>query len=97
MSGQEPEKTKEEVFAENPERFEDMKNCLLVVKRDPESNKIMILNQCKDVEENMIVEGYIRDGMAAHRNALRIRAANTASIIKPKGNGFFNGLRNMKK
>lgn len=91
-----PEKSKEELFQENPERFEDLKNCLLVVKRDPETQKIMILNQCQSIDEAFITEGYVTDGMAAFRNAVRVKQMET-QIIKPKQNGFMNGIRGLKR
>lgn len=89
------EKSKQELFAENPDRFEDLKNCLLVVKRDPETKQIMILNQCTNIEESFIVDGYIKDGMTAYRTALRVRQAQTG-IVKPtaKNPGFLKGLAN---
>lgn len=86
MSGeqQEQQKTKAELFAENPDRFEDLKTVLIVVKRDPESNKIMILNQCQTIEEAFIVEGYLKDALDAFRNAVRIKQAQTG-IVKANG------------
>jgi hypothetical protein len=94
---EEPQKTKEELFQENPDRFEDLKNCLMVVKRDTDTNKIMILNQCKDIEEGFIVEGYIKDAMAAFRGALRMKQAQEGIV---KANGKHNILdfaRRIKK
>ena len=91
-----PEKSKEELFQENPERFEDLKSCILVVKRDPETKKLLVLNQCESIEESFITEGYIKDAMSLFRNAVRIKMAKTG-IVKPKVNGFMNGLRGMRK
>lgn len=88
------EKSKAELFQENPDRFEDLKNCLLVVKRDPESKKLFVLNQCETIEESFIVEGYVKDANMAFRAATRVRAAQTG-IAKP--NGFLNGIRGLKK
>lgn len=91
-----PELSKEELFKDNPERFEDLKNCLLVVKRDPETKKLLVLNQSESIEESFVVEGYIKDAMAAFRNAVRLRVSQHG-IVKPKSNGFMNGLRGMKR
>lgn len=88
-----PEKSKDELFAENPERFEDLKNCLLVVKRN-EEGKMVILNQCESIDEAILVEGYTHDAMLAFRGAMRVRAAQSG-IVKPGQNGFLNGVRNL--
>ena len=80
-----PEKSKEELFAENPERFEDLKNCMLVVKRDPETKRLLVLNQCESIDESFILEGYVKDAMASFRAAVRKEAASR--IVKPNGNG----------
>ena len=90
---QPPEKSKAEIFAENPERFEDLKNCLLVVKRDPETKRLVILNQAESIEDCFVIEGYVRDAMMAFRNAVRARAA-AVGIAKPNGKGIMNFARN---
>ena len=93
---QEPEKSKEELFAENPERFEDLKNCILLIKRDPETKRLLVLNQCESIDEGFIVEGYVRDAMAAFRAAVRKEAASR--IVKPNGNGkMMDFVRNLRK
>ena len=89
---QEPEKSKETLFAENPERFEDLKNCMLVVKRDPETKRLLVLNQCESIDESFILEGYVRDAMAAFRAAVRAEAKS--KIVKPSGKGIMDFARN---
>ena len=90
---QEPvEKSKEELFQENPERFEDLKNCLLVVKRDPETKRLLVLNQSESIDESFIIEGYVRDAMVAFRAAVRAEAKS--NIVKPNGKGIMNFARN---
>ena len=93
---QEPEKSKEQNFQENPERFEDLKNCMLVVKRDPETKRLLVLNQCESIDESFILEGYVRDAMAAFRAAVRQEAASR--IVKPNGKGnILDFARRLKK
>ena len=88
-----PEKSKAELFSENPERFEDLKNTLLVVKRNEDGNMV-VLNQCQTVEESYVVEGYVQEASAAFRGAVRVRDLQTKKIIQPK-HGIMNGARNM--
>ena len=87
-----PEKSKSEIFQENPERFEDLKNCLLVVKRDPETKRLLVLNQSESIDECFIIEGYVRDAMAAFRAAVRAEAKS--NIVKANGKGIMNFARN---
>lgn len=90
--GGESDKTKAELFAENSDRFEDLKDCLLVVKIDPETKKLMILNQCRNFDESFIIEGYVKESMIGYRTALRIKAAKTQDIVKPNGMGNPHGI-----
>lgn len=81
---EETQKTKAELFAENPDRFEDLSLCKIVIKKDPESGKFLVLNQCENIEDAFIVEGYMREALEAYRNAVRVQKAK-GSIISAGG------------
>lgn len=92
------EKTKQELFNKNPDRFEDLKNCLLVVKRDPETKKLFIMNQIENDEETFIVEGRIKQLMDANRVHRLMKNQQTKKIMTPQEmnngrRGFLNRLK----
>ena len=92
-----PEKSKAELFAENPDRFVDLAEIVFAVFRDPETGEVnKTLPQCRSIQETYIAEGYTRDSLALYRAALREKSK--ASRIVPangKNPGFIAGLRNM--
>ena len=45
-----PEKTKAELFAENPDRFEDAKKCFLLVKRNQHGILVICINPMSEQE-----------------------------------------------
>lgn len=89
-----PDKTKAELFAENPDRFEDLEKVLMVVKRN-EDGQLMILNQVSTVEELWIVKGAVEQNV----NIRVAVAQQKQQIMKPKivtgnGKGIINAVRN---
>ncbi len=87
MSLEAPEPSKAELFAENPDRFEDLKKCLLVVKRN-DDGKMMFLIQCETEEEGAVLQVQFMDSMLAWRGAMRAKKAQTG-IVKPNGRPHF--------
>ena len=95
-----PQKTKAELFAENPDRFVDLTEIVFAIFRDPETNKISrTLTQMESIEESFVVEGRTRESCETFRMMVRTKAAQTKSIqvVKGNGKGIMNGARNLFK
>jgi hypothetical protein len=95
---QEQPKTKAELFAENPDRFEDLQGVLLVVKRHPEDGRLMVLNQIANTDDCWLVKGYVEQqiNIRAAQCQMKQEAMNP-KIVKANGHGIINGARNLFK
>lgn len=89
------EKTKEQLFAENPDRFEDLENILFAVKRN-EEGRLIVLTKQMSTDDLCRVRCITADTLREYSMLQRIEKAkqNGAGIIKPGENGFKQGLRN---
>ena len=84
-------KTKAELFAENPERYEDLKEVLIVVKKvqtEDGGYDYAILNQCESIRECEMIETRLRDAMFSWRASIRLRSQqetekNKSKIVRP--------------
>ena len=90
-----PQKTKAELFAEDPDRFEDIHSVLLIVKRDPEKG-VMVMNRCLRREDLRDVQFEVNLAVLQRHGEL-LAAAAQQGIVKPgaNGHGFMNGIRNI--
>jgi len=91
-------KNKVKLFEANPDQFEIIDECLIIVKRDPETKRMQVLNNCElgQPEMDYIIKGYVHDGMQAFRYACRAKAAATRPIIPVSSNGSLKGMPPMR-
>ncbi len=95
------EKTKKEQFDEDPNRFIDGAECLMVVKRTPDGKGYMVMNNCRNLEDVFMAKGFADEAFQNRRDQIRMIAikqkqaggiipatpAQTSRIVTPGGNG----------
>jgi len=107
MENTQPEKTKAELFAENPDRFEDLEKVLVMVKRHPETGQLgIIINPSagremsfsEAYEECLKLKSYVEHKLGKYLDGVELKAAQRAKmteIQKPNGSNFMNGIRSL--
>jgi hypothetical protein len=93
---QKPEQTKEEAFAENPDRFEDLTNVLLCVKK--ENGKFMVMVNNMSDQDACVVRCLAEDKIREFQAMMAMQRAkdNNSGIITPGDSGK-NGFRSFLK
>ena len=97
-----PQKTKAELFAENPDRFQDLEEVIIQVSRHPENGMLGILmrfgvneESTKEVyEEALQVQSYVTRKISQFLSLLEAETAKkkqATEIVKPNGRMPFMG------
>lgn len=92
-------KTKQELFLENPDNFENLDDVLFVIKRDKVTGHPLVLNKCMTSIDNDMVLARAHSSCNQREMYMQAIAAKNQAIITPGNNGhkpgFLNGIRNM--
>jgi len=82
-------KSKAELFAENPDRFEDLTECVLVIKRTEKENGkagMSVMVQAQSDNEAILAKEYAKRALDAFSAQLAMRSAQSESrIVTPNG------------
>lgn len=80
------EDNKAEAFAQNPDNFVDVRDCLLIIQKNAE-NKYAVMNNCKSVEEVFMADGFARESCQNRRDQIRViqMQKQQSGIVLPNG------------
>lgn len=100
-TNQEPQKSeaqiKSEKFEANPDQFEDLSTVLISIKRHHQTGQIMVLNNCKSVDEAWAAFGHMMTNIQNMIQYLNVKAMKERQAIAQHNGNFLQNLRNNLK